>query len=214
MKHLSLVALSLVCSMHAAAQTVPSKLIPRGWSVTSTAWGDLDRDRRRDYAVVIESDSVSTAGTRGRILLVLLARGASFVEATRSSSVIPYGEAAGPLRYRSETDDPFDTLEIRNGSIDLHFSNVGNGGRWWLYRFRRQGGVFRLIGATHGSGNTEFLSKYDYNLNTGVIEVMHEEGSGDNPTVTKRRVVRKLRPLPRLETFTPGGLSVLDETVW
>jgi len=184
-----------------------SDSITAGWFVADSAVGDLNRDGRTDRVLVLQSEPVPPL-TAQRTLLVLLTRGGRDIEGVRCTTVIPIGAAAdwyrGPM---APLDDPFEGVEVDNGCLDVHWSNVGNGGRWWTYRFRHQRGQFYLIGARHGEGSATHYTEYDYNLNTGVLHVRREIGEGDTPEVTTERHIRPMRSLPRLMDFQPGHLE-------
>jgi hypothetical protein len=189
-------------------ESIPAGFTPEGWVATDSAFGDLNGDRRSDVCLVIEPMDSSIDR---RALIVLLARGTGFIEAVRSETAIPVGKAADPFRSRWDVsgDDPFDTIEIDRGCIDISFSNVGTGGRWWRYRFRYQRCDFFLIGATHGEGDAEHFNRYDYNLSTGVLSVRREKEKGNTVKVTTERKVRRLKRLPALRDFEPGRLGAV-----
>lgn len=208
-----------------------ASFVPQGWVAWDSALGDLNRDGRTDVALVIVKTSAPDDARSGlcrdreqemsgRALLVLLANDdGSYAQRVRSDGALPIGSHAQMFRrFHNDVEDPYDTLRIDAGCIDIWFSNVGSGGRSWKYRYRFQGDDFYLIGATHGNGYNGATSSYDehdYNLNTGVLLIDNKEYDSTSDSVPRvarsAKKVKKLAHLPRLQEFRPGQLDVLGE---
>ncbi len=147
--------------------------IPKGWHVLGTTFGDLNKDKIPDCALVIESDSVMKEMEEGfeeerhpRILVVLFKqkKGGYALSVQANRVVLRSTEGAN--------FDPWSDMVVERGSLVLHYY-AGRSWRWsGHYRFRFQDGGWYLIGATNvsyhsGSGEME---SYDYNLLTGDME--------------------------------------------
>jgi hypothetical protein len=187
--------------------------IPAGWAAIDTARGDLNNDRRTDYAVVIEyprqetlvrtfgSETIEIEG-RPRILLVLLGSADGSLSRSCQSNTLILSETEGGMM-----GDPFDDVEIEKGTLVVAFWG-GSSQKWNLtYRFRFQNNGWFMIGATSGGGNADASFRYDYNLLTGKIII--SKSQGDRNRITRRSV--KKRPLPRLDSYAPWSMTISDE---
>ena len=196
-----------------AAGSSIGDFIPAGWSAIDTASGDLNNDRRPDYAVVLEypeqtaivrtfgQETVEIEG-RPRILLVLLRSGNDALTRSCQSNTLILSETEGGMM-----GDPYDGIEITKGILVVSFWG-GSSEKWNLtYRFRYQNAGWFMIGATSGGGNAEASYSYDYNLVTGTIIISRSKGDRDR--VTRHSVKRSA--LPRLESYVPWSMSITDE---
>jgi hypothetical protein len=187
--------------------------IPAGWAAIDTARGDLNNDRRADYAVVLEyprhetlvrtigSETIEIEG-RPRILLVLFGSADGTLTRSCQSNTLILSETEGGMM-----GDPLDGIEIERGTLVVAFWG-GSSEKWNLtYRFRYQNKGWFMIGATSGGGNAEASYSYDYNLVTGRIDI--SKSNGDRDRVTRRMV--KKRALPRLESYVPWSMTISDE---
>lgn len=154
--------------------------IPKDWILIDSVGGDLNKDKYKDYAIVIESengiyDEDSLHETKPRILLILFwnKQKNRFQLKVRNDSFI--------MSFESDfMDDPFGGVGIKNGVLEISFHLFYSAGSWWvtdhLYKFRYQNNEFELIGydayAFHRatsetrSCSANFLTR-KYNISTG-----------------------------------------------
>ena len=153
--------------------------VPGGWRIIRQASGDLDRDRRKDMALVIEAGRfvVETRGCGGdrfenkarpRILLILRARKSGGFQLWHSASRLILRANEGGVY-----GDPLVSIAIDRGALVI--SNYGGSNWRWadVVRFRAGKGVFEMIGFTHSS---HFLGdgqkrEYDYNVLRGRLKI-------------------------------------------
>lgn len=184
---------------------------PRGWIVLDSATGDLNNDQLSDLAFVLQhKNSISliktadgysdTVTTQPRILVIAFYSPSAkqFIIAEQSNSFILHHD-------NPNMEDPFDTLLISNGVLQIDFHIWMNMGSWTTsnnsYEFSYQDGQFKLVSAEYfsvdrASGDTEdrsyhFLSK-EVKISTG--------------NISRKKVKTKSRPiaideLKTLKTF-------------
>lgn len=137
--------------------------------------GDLNQDGLNDQAVVLQQNDVPADGsTPNRMLLIAFAqKDGSLKEVVRSDKAILRSDEGGVM------GDPFDNMEIRNGSLYLHFWG-GSREKWdQEFQFRYQDHGFFLIGATLTV--TEPDAKFERLVVT----------TADINFVTKQRIIRQ-----------------------
>jgi hypothetical protein len=153
------------------AETVAG-FVPAGWKLESSATGDVNRDGLPDAALVLHMDEPRNLvpsdwdpnqkyDSNPRILAVALARpGGGYELAAADHKLIPRLE-------NQNQDDPFDGVEIVNGTLRVKLQLFMSAGGWqmgsWTYTFRWQDGAMKLIGfdsdtVMRNSGETETVS--------------------------------------------------------
>lgn len=166
---------------NAGNSTIPviiQDMSPEGWTVLESGGekaireGDLNKDGNSDLAFIIEG-----TGTNGRSAprTLIVAFGPEYDFKIEAKNAILKADEGGVM------GDPFNGIEIKNGSLYLHFLG-GSAWRWEnSYQFRFQDGDFYLIGATKSffNINTNEGTKKDYNLLTGdyIITETSKDGS-------------------------------------
>jgi len=183
--------------------------IPAGWIILDSASGDLNNDRLKDIAVILQhKDSVTlintdedTVMTQPRILIILLKTNTdnSFQLSEQSNSFI--------LKHdNSAMDDPFRELNIINGILEIKFHLFYNIGSWYTsstsYKFRHQKGEFVLIGADHFSIHRATMDFEEYSFN--FLTKKRSLTIGNDNTGKKKITWKSLTiyPLKTLNTFT------------
>jgi hypothetical protein len=134
--------------------TEANSFIPEGWKIIATEKGDLNKDGISDLAYVIQNQDkakmVNEDGVKRdenpRELIVLFGTEDKncYELAVRNSSFI----LANDNEYM---DDPYQGIEIKNGTLRMSFSEFYTMGSWtttqFSYVWRYQDGEFKLIGA-------------------------------------------------------------------
>lgn len=163
----------------ASAKTV-SGFIPAGWHMLDSASGDLNKDKRTDYALVLEHDEkqqlirkhdygTDTVQTKPRILAIVMRDSTSgnLRLAEQSNTFIITYDA-----LPNEMDDPFGDISISKGVIKIDFHFFYYMGSWNAssvsYKFRYQDNSFALIGADCSDFHraTHDYSEYSFNFLT------------------------------------------------
>lgn len=139
-----------------AGKTIAA-FIPAGWEILDSASGDLNKDARTDFALVLQHKTkkqlikkdqytTDTVMTNPRMLLLLFADSGGYRLAEQSNTFI--------LTYDVEpnvAEDPMADISIRKGVLQIDFQFYSYMGSWnvssYAYKFRYQDNAFALIGA-------------------------------------------------------------------
>ncbi len=149
---------------------------PKNWEITDTASGDLNKDGIDDFALVLKyKDSIKVNDGHNdneykypRILLLVFKVGNHYELKLQHNTLIEYEISDGSGDTGGWDGDPFESMEIVNGILKLHF-------HWDVtavitsiqYVVRYQSSDFYLIGATRTSGHHASESTFDVNFSTG-----------------------------------------------
>jgi hypothetical protein len=197
-----------VPALPAAGATVES-LVPPGWTIEQRHNADLNRDGRTDVLVLIR-DNVAQGTTPRRIVLIALAtaQAPGYVRSAANPRLVPR-DLSGQL------EDPMADGEItmRAGGFDLQIGMMPATGSYLAatmrYRFRFEGGCFRLIGYDRAETHRGTLDTRDVSVNflTGaVIRTTGNAQSGRSQSQRSRLASnprRCLGDLPSGWTFDP-----------
>jgi hypothetical protein len=188
----------------------PADFIPAGWKIMGEAEGDLNGDKRTDFALVIKANEKKFLNkndglggevfdTNPRILAVLFWENDRYKLAVQSNSFIVLPDAP-------TMEEPFQAIKIENGVLRLDFVIWYSAGSWGMsthiYRFRFQNGTFALIGAdeTETQRNTGEMETRSYNFLTGKVKTTSGNISGKPKDKVQWRNFR-LKELKTFETF-------------
>ena len=197
-----------VPTLPAAGATVES-LVPTGWTIEQRHNADFNRDGRTDVLVLIR-DKVAQGTTPRRIVLIALAAAQSsgYVRSAANPQLVPR-DLSGQL------EDPMADGEItmRPGGFDLQIGMMPGTGSYLAatmrYRFRFEGGCFRLIGYDRAETHRGTLDTRDVSVNflTGaVVRTTGNAQSGRSQSQRARLTAnprRCLDDLPSGWTFDP-----------
>ncbi len=142
--------------------------IPKDWKLISKVKGDLNKDKLKDIAAVIEytgnyMDDEEERGKPRVLFIILQKKDGSYKLAVQSANLIMREGEGGVF------GDPFDGMVYNKGTIVISFYG-GSAWRWgYTYRFRYQNKDWYLIGKTELSENvnTGESKIIDTNCNTG-----------------------------------------------
>lgn len=185
--------------------------IPKGWSLLDSAEGDLNNDKHKDIALVIqhndsvllikkELDNTDTVLTQPRILIILF-----YNTATNQYQLVEQSNTFILNHDNPNMEDPYQDILINNGILKISFQIFMNVGSWGMsdnfYKFRYQEHDFVLIGAdynyTHrGSGETENRS---YNFLTSKVKISTGTINNNTQKISWRKF--NIKKLKTLKTF-------------
>jgi len=203
----------------AKSAATPDAFIPKGWKQVQLAQGDLNRDGKADFAMVVRMDSAANRiapswnpetryDTNPWMLIAAFRDGSGYKLALSDHQLIPRHE-------NPNADEEFDEINVGNGNLKITMHVFLSAGGWQMggttYTFRWQDGGFKLIGfdrdsTMRNSGETEEVSINYLTgrkvLKTGTIE-------SDAQKTTEGRIARK--PLIDLAAIGDGLMFDPDE---
>jgi hypothetical protein len=132
--------------------------IPKNWKLISKANGDLNKDKKDDFAFVIQlvdkKNIIHNKDGLGRDILDSNPRMLVIVFKDSLSEDYNFIEKTNTFIIRDiepVADDPFDEIVISNGILEISFHWWQSVGSWFTsqysYKFKYQNNTFTLIGA-------------------------------------------------------------------
>lgn len=183
--------------------------VPKGYEKIFEVTGNLDSSGADEKVVVYNTDRMVEMGRLRQMRIYKLNNNSWELWHSSIGAVLP-SEHGGVL------GDPFQEINIKNGSILV--SHLGGGREKWSYRhqYRFQKNKWKLIGArVYYGAPCDTLQNFDYNLSSGnihyqtLLENCQETGrAGDSILITKT-FVRKWETLPDMDGFYPGNNEIL-----
>jgi hypothetical protein len=186
--------------------------VPPSWAMIASRRGDLNRDgaadlvlllRMRDRAnmlAVPAGDRTERFDTNPHLLVVAFAEPRRGFRLAASS----HGLFPRPLRPWTGDEPPGpDTIRLERGHLVVDFSFLRG---WSRYRFRWQGGAFRLIGYDSAGASGGCVATTSINFLTGRARMTNAPISSDRSKAVWRRLEGAAPPsLDRidLETYSP-----------
>ncbi len=192
--------------------TAIGQFVPPGWKVIDSAFGDLNKDKAGDMALVIQhNDSIALVDTgmdgqpdtvfmQPRILAIFF-----YDKVTRQYRLIEQSNSFIVGRDNPYMDEPFRGILIARGVLSIQFFLWYSAGSWEMsnhaYKFRYQNNQFELIGADYletnrASGKTNDRS---YNFVTQKVKVSTGNISNNRKKVTYHNIAQK--EMKTLKTF-------------
>ena len=182
---------------------VPSS--PSGTQIGSNVFilkaiGDLNKDSIPDSVVVTQDTSKISAPYTLKVFFG--SQNSTYTEAVTSDSAIPPKYPNG--RDAMDNGESFSKISISRNVLTISNELLrGN----YSHKFRFQNGNFELIGFSEVSTNgTGICTTIDFNLSTGVYCSKEESIESDQDTPFKKEI-RKVRPLPKLQEFSPWSFG-------
>jgi hypothetical protein len=178
----------------ATAATVEA-LVPQGWAIEQQHHAHFNRDPKTDVLLLLRQEGADAA-TPPRMLLVALATAtpSGYALAEANARLVP-GDPSGAI------EDPMADGEItvRRLGFDLKISMTPGVGSYigatMRYRFRREGGCFRLIRYDRTETHRGTLDTTDLSVDFLNRLVIHKTGNEQSDEVRTRR--ERLRNNPR-----------------
>jgi len=184
--------------------------VPEDWKIVDKALGDLNADGGQDCALVIKANydkflnkndglGVDKYDTNPRVLIILFKDKNGYKIAEQSNTFIKTPDSP-------TMSEPFQSVKIRNGILDLNFEQWYSAGSWaasqYVYKFKFLNGEFVLIGvdkneSMRNSGDTESRS---YNFLTNKVKITTGNFTTDEKEKVKWKTY-KLKKLKTLDTF-------------
>ena len=165
--------------------------------VLAQAQGDLDGDGQNEIAIVTDTQRQS-ANDMGNIrtLEIFKVKNGKRQLWHKSEQVILPSNAGGMM------GDPFESIEIKNGSLFV-FQSGGSSWKWGFRdQYRYQNGQFELIGYQSNSGRVcDYWIDIDANLQTGkIVYKKLPDDSGCEPAGERIKAIH--------ETFTNKNVKL------
>lgn len=143
---------------------------PKNWEITDTISGDLNKDGINDFALVLgykDSIKINDGCKFPRVLLLVFKVGDHYELKLQHNTLIEYELTAGSGNTGGWDGDPFDSMEIVNGVLKLHFKwDITGAGTLIQYAVRYQSNDFYLIGATCTSEYHADIKISNFNFST------------------------------------------------
>lgn len=201
-----------------AGQTIDS-FIPKGYQIIYQKEGNLNDDKVKDVAVIIESKTEianlkeTDHAQKPRILFILFGKvSGGYNLSVQSNESIMLSDDGGVF------GDPLQELYIMGKTVCVDYYGGSNFKWTYTYKWRYQNKDWFLIGATHSTMDPfeNKLETYDFNLSTGVAEqtvmpyLEEDEGKPTLKPKTKRFNPGK-KPLYKLKDFKFGENMVYKD---
>ncbi|MBG9377993.1 hypothetical protein I5907_17270 [Panacibacter sp. DH6] len=145
--------------------------IPIHYVLVDSVSGDLDKDSKRELAVIYNMDDSDSAESEGvsRVLIVYQNNNNTWQPWQKSFQAILGSRDGGMM------GDPYEEMMIEKGILMI---SQGGGSSWkWNYtdKYRYQNGAFYLIGYSSNAGKPcEYWLNVDFNVVTGLMIVTKE----------------------------------------
>ncbi len=197
----------------------PAGFIPKGWKQVQLAEGDLNRDGKPDFAMVVRMGSPanriasswapeSPFDTNPWMLIAAFRAGSGYELALADHSLIPRHE-------NPSADEEFDEIKVANGTLKVVMHLFMSAGGWEMggsaYTFRWQDGGFKMIGfdrdeVHRGSGA---MTEVSINYLTG--RKMLKTGTIESDKHSSKELRIESKPLIDLTAIGDGLMFDPDE---
>lgn len=175
-----------------------SDFIPKDWKLISKVQRDLNKDKLKDIAAVIEytgeyhaSDEEEMSGPPRILFIIFQEKDGTYKLSVQSATLIMRSGEGGVF------GDPFAGMEYSRGSIVISLYG-GSSWRWgYTHRFRFQNKGWYLIGETDETSNTNTGESeiIDTNCLTGKQIITTIDANGKKKVVSHNIRIKKLKKL-------------------
>lgn len=216
---------ALCLAVQAKGETISGLPVPEGWKVDASASGDLTGDGVTDYAVVIRQKDpkqvihndrlgASELDTNPRRLLIFAGEAGGFRQIAAADRMIP---PAADLESPCQVDPLEDGgIAIKSGMLSVKLQYWQSCGSWAVvsktFKFRREGGRFRLIGFDH----TEFMRNSGQGDEVSVNFLTSRKAAAPfaiDGSVRRRLTWSRIRPLKiHLDSIDLEACVAIDQT--
>lgn len=196
--------------------------IPVGWIVRDTTTGDLNKDGKADFALVIQNDDEKNYKTDNdnfgydsinaneRLLLIFFKDVHGYKLINKTDGIIP--EHVSPTM-----DDPYVRIGIDKGILQTGYYFWANAGSWLMYttyyKFRYQNDDFYLIGIEHDSTHRGTMEheKISINFSTRKAHITTIVPDGEEEKTTSEWKTFKLDNLYKISEVIPININILNK---
>ena len=195
-------------AMQRSAATAES-LVPAGWTIEQRYHADFNRDGRADVLLLLRQ-SASEGTIPPRMILVALAKKSRRAMRPRR----PMNGCHHATRRALEDPMADGEIKLRPGGFELKLGMMSGVGSYLAatmrYRFRHEGGCFRLIGYERAETHRATLDTRDMSVNflTGVVVRTTGNAQSNAKQIERRRLPanprRCLGELDSAWTFDPS----------
>lgn len=181
-------------------------IVPAGWKIVEREGGDLNGDGKADLVLLLKMDSTAN------VLAIPNSSPPATLDTNPFLLAVAFADSAGGYRLAASTHRFFrrvefpysgdvppgesDSVRIERGTLLLSNEYLRGHDH---YRFRWDGGAFRLIGYDTGGASGGCAETISINYLTGKVRWENTPISADTGVAVTRRV--KPGPLPTLERF-------------
>lgn len=186
--------------------------VPWGWKVFSYAKGHLNNDGHEDIALILQSDDVryqvkedeTSLDLNPRLLVVLLSnQGQGYRKLVQNNQFIP-------VALDSATMEPFGAIGIKNGLLEMSFTNERSMGSWssssdkFRFAYVNDEMLLQDYQYSETARNTGEIKEVHVDYTTGKKEVKIGNIESDQSTVTTTPI--QFNVSPNLNSiFTPAN---------
>lgn len=185
--------------------------IPAGWEILDSASGDLNKDARTDFALVLQHRekkqlikkdqyTTDTVITNPRMLLLLFADSSGYKLMEQNNTFVPTCDQPPNVM-----DDPFGDISIRKGVIKIEMHYFYYMGSWnvssYAYKFRYQDNAFALIGADFSDFHRATHDYADYSFNFLTKKWSEKTGNDGNADSSSTKTIWHTMQLQELKTL-------------
>lgn len=196
--------------------------IPASWIVRDTTSGDLNKDGKADFALVMQNNSSANYKTNNdglgydsinsneRVLLVFFQTLSGYELIEKADKIVPRHESP-------TTDDPYWGVQIKKGILETGYRFWANAGSWYMftttYKFRFQSNDFYLIGIEYQSIHRASMEeeKISVNFSTRKAHFSTSVPTDDDIKTTSEWKTFKLDKLYKLTEVSPTTVKVLGK---
>lgn len=174
--------------------------LPSKQKLDTLTTGDLNKDGLEDIVFVYEQEKLlKHERNEKRTLRILLKQ--------PDGKYMMAAESSGAVAGENMNNVFFSGIEVKKGLLIIDHDFLRGGA---VHKYRYQNNGFYLIGAESRSGDASHYSSIDYNLSTGKYMAVFENSESDPqlPESYKKDGVKKISPLPEIETFELFSLEV------
>lgn len=161
----SIIFISALLVSHFCYATSPSikQFVPKNWEIISKAQGDLNQDRKDDFAIIIQPKNQTL---QNRKLLILMSqKNRLHLNLSKKIPNWTYSEKENCINDAIESGG----ISIHRGVLDLTFAEMNACSNWYgissTYRFQWQTIDFKLIGFEYNFFNKNNGESTNYSGN-------------------------------------------------
>jgi hypothetical protein len=190
---------------------------PQHWIVRDSVIADFNGDSLNDYAIVVESNQMTTVLSKicdgidsftPKLLLVVLGkRNGTFELSARATEIF------GDCNWGLQGFDPFQRLEQRRNTLGIKFLTGGTLRDWITYYFRLQNAEWYLIGAERYMYWANHTDEDDAFYHEKINFITREKETYNTNQAGKQTHYQK-SSIPASNLFKIADLNFFSEIPW